>query len=50
MDMIAKVYAYPFAPSTDISLWKWNKNGLFSTKSVYEHLTKNDMGISYKNI
>ena len=28
---------------TEIPLWNWNKNNLFSTKSVYEFLTKEDL-------
>jgi hypothetical protein len=34
----------------DEVIWKWSKNKVFSVKSVYEHLTKDDRGSSYRQI
>jgi hypothetical protein len=35
---------------SDVVLWKWTKNTIFSVKSVYEHLTRDDRGSSYTRI
>lgn len=34
----------------DVISWKWTKNGKFSVKSTYEHLTRDDMGESHSKI
>jgi hypothetical protein len=34
----------------DRPIWKWTKSKKFSVKSVYEHLTKNENGPTYKAI
>ena len=34
----------------DTPIWKWNKSSRFSTKSVYEFLTKEDSGKHFKHI
>jgi hypothetical protein len=31
-------------------IWKWNASKIFSVKSVYEHLMKDDHGNSYKRV
>jgi hypothetical protein len=33
-----------------LPLWKWTANKVFSVKSVYNHLTKNESGVAYKRI
>jgi hypothetical protein len=30
--------------------WKWSKNKMFSVKSIYEHLTKDDRGSNHRSI
>jgi hypothetical protein len=30
--------------------WKWNVSKIFSVKSVYEHLSKDDSGLNHKRI
>jgi hypothetical protein len=34
----------------DRPIWKWAKSGKFSVRSVYEHLTKDEVGPAYKAI
>jgi hypothetical protein len=34
----------------DLPLWRWNANKIFSVKSVYNHLTKNESSVAYKRI
>jgi hypothetical protein len=34
----------------DVVHWKWNVSKTFSVKSDYEHLTKDDSGLSHKRI
>jgi hypothetical protein len=37
-------YAHVFEENEDVPIWKWNKNSLFSTKLVYNFLTREDSG------
>jgi len=50
LGIINDVYQYPFENSRDISLWDWNKNNTFSSKSVYEALTKENSRKRFKHI
>jgi hypothetical protein len=34
----------------DEPVWRWTSNWRFSVKSIYEHLTSDDMGSAYKRI
>jgi len=43
LGVVDAVYQHSFEDNRDIPLWNWNKNNLFSTKSVYEFLTKEDL-------
>ena len=50
INLLNKVYYHPFMNSKDIPIWKWNKSKMFSTKSVYEHLTKESSRNQFKHI
>ena len=50
LGIVDTVYHYSFEDENDTPGWKWNKNGLFSTKSVYEFLTKEESSNEYKHI
>ena len=50
INLLNKVYHHPFMNSKDIPIWKWNKSKMFSTKSVYEHLTKESSRNQFKHI
>ena len=50
LGIVDTVYHYSFEDENDTPEWKWNKNGLFSTKSVYEFLTKEESSNEYKHI
>jgi hypothetical protein len=50
LGVVDTVYHYPFVDASDIPRWRWNKSGLFSTKSVYEFLTKEESTNLYKHI
>ena len=50
LDLVNEIYNYPFDNSQDVISWKCNKNGVFSTRSVYDSLTSNDQGISFNHI
>ena len=45
-----EIYSYPFENENDVIFWKLNNNGKFSTKSVYDLLTNDDSGLSFKSI
>jgi hypothetical protein len=34
----------------DVTIWKWNKSGKFPVKSVYEHLTRNNVGLPFNRV
>jgi hypothetical protein len=34
----------------DFPLWRWAANKVFSVKSVYNHLTKNEVGVDYRRV
>jgi len=50
LGIINDVYQYPFENSRDIPRWDWNKNNTFSSKSVYEALTKENSRKRFKHI
>lgn len=50
LQVLDRVYSFSLENNRDIPVWKWNKSGSFTTKSVYERLTSNDQGNSYKYI
>lgn len=50
LQLLDRLYSFPFENRKDVVAWKWNKSGHFSTKSVYEHITKADKGQGYKHI
>ena len=50
ISLIDEVYAYPFANTADSISWRGGKGGRFTTKSVYDMLTYDDQGLSYKFI
>jgi len=34
----------------DKAKWDWEKSGLFSVKSIYKHLCRNEVGMNFKHI
>ena len=49
--LVDEVYSFPFANEADKITWKWNmKSGLFTTKSVYNHLSFGEVGLHYRHI
>jgi hypothetical protein len=49
-EMAAKLNRVSLCAKPDTVSWKWTVNRDFLVKSVYEHLTKDDSGSSYKRI
>jgi hypothetical protein len=49
-ELATKLNRVTLDEEVDVVHWKWNVNKIFSVKSVYEHLTKDDSGLSYKRI
>ena len=44
------VFAYPFDNSPHVITWKKTQNGVFTTRTVYDLLTKTDTGQSFRHI
>jgi hypothetical protein len=44
------VVAFPLTENPDKILWKWDKKGKFTVKSMYNALTEGDNGIYHKHI
>jgi hypothetical protein len=49
-ELAAKLNEVELCDDPDVVIWKWTKNKTFSVKSVYEHLTRDDRGSSYRRI
>jgi hypothetical protein len=49
-ELATKLNEVELSDEPDVVLWKWIKNKIFSVKSVYEHLTRDDRGSSYRRI
>jgi hypothetical protein len=45
-----KAYFFQFQNEEDIAKWKWCGKGKYTTKSMYDHLTKDDAVNSYQYI
>ena len=52
MNILEKVYSYDFDNTEDIvtSSSRWCNSGMFSTKSVYNDLASNDVGLKFTHI
>ena len=50
LSIVDKVYSYPFENENDVVSWKLCKDGTFTTRSVYDMLTSDDTGYSFKSI
>jgi hypothetical protein len=50
LEIINKVYSYGFSINDDVIKWKWGRKGKFTTKSLYDHLTKDDDGFHFQHI
>ncbi|TVU43075.1 hypothetical protein EJB05_09511, partial [Eragrostis curvula] len=48
--LAARLNEQRLTASKDKAVWLWTSNGIFSVKSVYDHLTRDDNGASYKHI
>jgi hypothetical protein len=49
-ELVAKLNEVELSEDPDVVIWNWTKNKTFSVKSVYEHLTRDDRGSSYRRI
>jgi hypothetical protein len=45
-----KVYTYKYENCDDTITWKWGGKGQFTTKLVYDHLSKDDNGSHFQHI
>jgi hypothetical protein len=50
VDIVDQVYSFTFENENDIVSWKWGGKGRYNTKSVYDHLTRNDEGMQFQHI
>ena len=50
MGVIDTVYQHTFDDSKDTPVWRWNKTNIFSTKSVYEFLTRENPRKHFRHI
>ena len=50
LEVVDSVYHYNFKNGNDIPMWRWTKNICFSTKFVYDILTKEESGRGFKHI
>ena len=48
--MLEQVFAFQFDNKEDIILWKWNPKKMFTTRSVYDHLSSEGSTNSYNHI
>ena len=48
--MLEQVFAFQFDNQEDIILWKWNPKKMFTTRSVYDHLSSEGSTNSYNHI
>jgi hypothetical protein len=49
-ELATKLNGVVLSKDPDVVLWKWTRSKTFSVKSVSEHRTKDDCGLSYKRI
>jgi hypothetical protein len=49
-ELAAKLNSISLNNNKDLPLWKWNVNKIFSVKSVYDYMTRNDAGVAYKRV
>jgi len=50
LEVVDSVYHYNFENGKDTPMWRWTKNKCFSTKYVYDILTKEESGRGFKHI
>ena len=50
LGVVNEIYMHNFQNNEDIPLWRWNKNNRFSTKSVYDILTRENSRNRFKNV
>ena len=50
IEVVNNIYNHAFEDRADVPIWKWSKNSVFSTKSVYDSLTKEDTGRHFNHI
>lgn len=50
LEIICEVYTYKYENCDDIITWKWCGKKQFTTKSVYDHLTKGDNEFHFQHI
>jgi hypothetical protein len=48
LQVIGGIYSYKYENCEDSITWKWGKQ--FTTKSVYDHLTRDDSGHHFQHI
>jgi hypothetical protein len=49
-ELATKLNRVSLRECNDLPLWWWTANKVFSVKSVYNHMTKNEVGVDYKRI
>jgi hypothetical protein len=50
LDIINQAFSFRYENCNDIIKWKWGGRGHFTSKSVYDHLTKDDCGANFQHI
>jgi hypothetical protein len=49
-ELAVKLNSISLNNDKDLPVWKWTANKMFSVKSVYDHMTRNDSGVAYKRV
>ena len=50
VSIVNLAFSYNFENSSDVISWSWGKGGKFTTKSVYDHLSSEDVGPNFKHL
>lgn len=50
LDIVDNAYKFRYQNEEDTISWRWGAKGTYTTKSVYDHLTMDDLGISFQHI
>jgi len=50
MSVLEETFAYNFENQSDKVSWKWGGKGVFTNKSVYEHITSGQSSASFAHI
>jgi len=50
LNLVNSAFSYHFENNSDIVKWNWNSKGIFTTKSVYDHLSNGHPRRNFKHI